>query len=123
MAEFRLAAAAEAQLGALLAQPADDPARRHRAARLVAAMQDVADNLRRPAIVWHAIPGGRIGVYPVMHGRERAGAPADPAGEAGHYLVLRAAPDGVVDVLGIIPEPDLDRRALRRTLRANPASG
>jgi hypothetical protein len=97
VADFRVAAAAETQLGDILGA-------RH-AARAVAAMADVAGNTRLPGIVWQAVAGQRVGVYRV---------------DAGAYLVLRAGTDGVVDILGLIPAPALNRRALQRVLRAGP---
>jgi hypothetical protein len=122
VADYRLAVAAEAQLGDILAeseQQFGDPTRRRHAALVVAAMQDVADNLRRPAIVWHPIAGQRVGVYHTIHSRDRVGRSPGPADEPQHYLVLRVAPDGVVEVLGVVPERMLRRRALQRVLRAN----
>lgn len=114
MADFRLAAPADAQLGDILAwsdQQFGAPASRRYAALLAGAMQDVADNPRRPAIVWHQASGQRLGVY----------RPPGPAGEPRHYLVLRVGADGVIEILGFIPDGDLHRRALQRTLRAGRA--
>ncbi len=114
MAEFRLAAPADAQLGDILAwsiQQFGAPAQRRYAGLLADAMQDVADNPRRPAIVWHPASGQRLGVY----------RPPGPAGEPRHYLVLRLGADGVVEILGFIPDGELQRRALQRVLRAGAA--
>jgi plasmid stabilization system protein ParE len=111
VADFRLAAPADAQLGDILAwsgRQFGEPAQRRYAALLAGAMQDVADNPRRPAIVWHPVSGQRLGVY----------RPPGPAGEPRHYLVLRVGADGVVEILGFIPDGDLQRRALQRVLRA-----
>lgn len=107
MAGFRLPRRVEARIAAILDEGAarfGDLARDRYAAIIVQAMRDVAENPRRhgarrePAVDPDAL------FYHLRHSSRRA---ADPHGRVAtprHILVYEVAADGVVDILGLIPD-------------------
>lgn len=120
MADFRLAASAEAQLVDILDYSAatfGDDARERYAKLLVRAMQDIADAPDRPAVNWKETPVGRVGVYHVRHSRHRVPTPPRPVLEPRHFLVFQVGKDDIIDVLGFIHERMLFNRALNRIAR------
>ena len=101
MAEWRLAAPAEAQLARILADSLQGwgaSGRDRYAALLIAAMQDVADEPDR--IGSKRIVGG-LRVYHTRHSRRRVAGPPGPVRRPRHLLVYERAPDGIVDIVGM----------------------
>ena len=122
MAEYRLSAPAEAQIDQILEWSQEqfgDQARERYAALLVAAMEDVAEDPSRAAVVWRRSGRADLGIYHVSHSRERVPDPPGSVGEPRHYVVFRVGAGGVVDILGFIHERMLFTRALRRIARSN----
>jgi toxin ParE1/3/4 len=122
MADFRLAAPAAAQIDSILDWSEGTfgtQASARYAALLVSAMADVADDPRRPAIIWKRWRRSNIGLYHIGHSRERVPDPPGQVGEPRHYLIFRVGADGIVDILGFVHERMLLRRALRQILDAN----
>jgi toxin ParE1/3/4 len=120
MAEFRLAASAEAQLVDILDYSAatfGDDARERYAKLLVRAMQDVAEDPDKPTVSWKQTLVGRVGVYHVRNSRHRVPTPPGPVLEPRHFLVFQVGKDDIVDILGFIHERMLFNRALNRIAR------
>ena len=117
MADFRLAASAEAALDDILlwSQRTFGPQARQRyAALLVTAMQDVAEQPNRTNVSWKRLKSGPIGVYHVGHSKAHAPDPPGPVAEPRHYVVFRIASDGIVEILGFVHERMLLPRAVQR---------
>lgn len=120
MADFRLAASAEAQLIDILDYSAatfGDNARERYAHLLVRAMQDVAEEPDKPTVSWKQTLVGRVGVYHVRNSRFRVPTPPGSVLEPGHFLVFQVGRDDIVDILGFIHERMLFNRALNRIAR------
>ena len=101
MAEWRLAAPAEAQLVRILADSLRGwgaLGRDRYAALLVAAMQDVAD---APDRIGSKRIEGALRVYHIRHSRRRVANPPGPVRRPRHLLVYEPATDGIVDILGM----------------------
>ena len=121
MAEYRLAALAEAQIREILdwSEARFGPrARRRYATLLVAAMADVAAAPGRPTVTKVRAGGHDVGLYQVAHSREHVPDPPGRVGAPRHLLVFEVGADGIVDILGLVHERMLRGRALRRILRA-----
>jgi len=119
LAGYRLSRLAEQQIDDILLDSElrfGALARARYAALLFRAMQDVADNPRRPTIAWPDRLGQAIGVYHIRHSRIRVADPPGRVGEPRHLLVCRIAGDGVVEFLGLMHERMLRGRALRRII-------
>ncbi|MCJ8519444.1 plasmid stabilization system protein ParE [Pseudorhizobium tarimense] len=70
MADYRLSAFALEQIGEILERSQEkfgDIARERCAALLVTAMQDAADDPRRPTVSWRSIPCGKVGIYHIRN--------------------------------------------------------
>lgn len=120
MADFRLAAPAEAQIIEILKYSASefgDIARERYAALLVQAMQDIAKMPDRPAVTWKETDLGRFGIYHVRHSRHHVAFPPGPVIEPRHFIVFQIGQDDIVDVLGFIHDSMLFNRALSRIVR------
>ena len=121
MADFRLAASAEAQLVDILDYSAatfGDGARERYAILLVQAMQDVAETPDKPTVNWKQTPVGRVGIYHVRHSRQRVPIPPGQVLEPRHFLVFQVGKDNIVDILGFIHDRMLFNRALNRIARS-----
>jgi toxin ParE1/3/4 len=122
VAEYRLAAPAEAQIDQILSWSQDrfgDQATERYAALLVTAMQDGADDPEQVTVTWKRLGRVDVGVYHVSHSRDHVPDPPGPLGEPRHYLVFRVGLDGIVDILEFIHERMLFTRALRQIARSN----
>lgn len=122
MAEYRLAAPAEAQIDQILRWSQDrfgDRARERYAALLVTAMEDVADHPRRVTVDWKRLARVEVGVYHIGHSRDHVPDPPGPVAEPRHYLIFRIGRDGIAEILGFVHERMLLGRALRQILRSN----
>lgn len=120
MADFLLAAPAEAQLIEIFDHSAatfGDSARKRYAALLVRAMQDIAETPDRPAVTWKQTRLGQVGVYHVRYSRHRVPAPPGPVLEPRHFLVFQIGEDRIVNILGFIHNSMLFTRALNRIAR------
>jgi toxin ParE1/3/4 len=101
VAEWRLAASAEAQLARILAdslQGWGTSGRDRYAALLITAMQDVADE---PDRLGSKRIERELRVYHVRHSRRRVTDPPGPVRRPRHLLVYERAPDGIVDIVGL----------------------
>jgi toxin ParE1/3/4 len=78
------------------------------------AMQDVADVPGRPAARIAANIDARVRFYHIRHSRERIADPADRVGRPRHILVFEVGEDGIVEILGLIPDAMQTGRAVRR---------
>ncbi|MFI4986313.1 MAG: type II toxin-antitoxin system RelE/ParE family toxin [Alphaproteobacteria bacterium] len=119
MADYRLSAAAETEIDAILVRSEDSfgaDARKRYAALFVAAMQDVSEAPQRPSVVWLRVARHRVGLYHIHHSRAHVPDPPGRVGEPRHVIVIRVADDGIVDILGVMHERMLRGRALRRIL-------
>ena len=122
MADYRLAAPAAAQIDDILdwsERTFGARAGMRYAALLVNAMADVADDPRRPAVIWKRRGRSTIGIYHLGHSRLHVPDPPGQVGEPRHYVVFRVGPDGIVEILGFVHERMLLGRALRRILDSN----
>lgn len=122
MAEYRLSAPAEAQIGQILEWSQEkfgDQARERYAALLVAAMENVAKEPNQATVIWKRTSRIDLGLYHVRHSRDRVPDPPGSVGDPRHYMVVRVGADGIVDILGFIHERMLLTRALRRIARSN----
>jgi toxin ParE1/3/4 len=122
VADYRLTDPARAQVPQILAdsEVTFGAAARARYAELLrTAFQDLADQPRKPSIMWYVRRRQRIGVYHVRHSRGRVPASPGRVGAPRHLIVFRVAEDGVVDVLGLMHERMLRGRALMRVIRAS----
>lgn len=107
MGEFRLPDRVEARIDAMLdaGVPAfGEDARDRYAALVVRAMQDVADDPRRSTA--RSEPGldPSIKFYHLRLSRDRVPDPPGKVRNPRHVLVFREAADGVVNILGLIPD-------------------
>lgn len=107
MGRYRLPLHVEARMISLL----DDGAARFgqvvrdRYARLIIqAMRDVADKPYRPGVTSELAIDSVALFYHLRHSRMRAGPPNNRIGKPRHILVYEVASDGVVDILGLIPD-------------------
>jgi toxin ParE1/3/4 len=101
VAEWRLAAPAEAQLTRILADSLQGwgiSGRDRYAALLIAAMQDVADD---PDRMGSKLIEGELRVYHIRHSRRRVGHSPGTVRRPRHLLVYERVPDGIVDILGV----------------------
>lgn len=101
MAEWRLAAPAEAQLARILADSLRGwgvAGRDRYAALLIAAMQDVADE---PDRIGSQRVEGEVRLYHTRHSKRRVADPPGSVRRPRHLLVYERAPDGVIDILGL----------------------
>ncbi len=117
MGIYRLPAHVEARMLALLdeSEQAFGAAARDRyAALLVQAMQDVADDHRRPGAQSEPQIDPRALFYHIRHSRARVDDPPGRVHRPRHILVYERAEDGVVDILGFIPDMIPAELAVRR---------
>ncbi len=118
---YRLAGPAEARLRAVLAESEArfGPLARDRYATLILrAMRDIAaDPFRHNT---HAEPAldPAVRFYHLRHSRSRAAPPNARVGDPRHLLVFQIAPDGVVEILGLIPDSVPRALAWRRAAGA-----
>lgn len=121
MAKYRLAAGALEQIGGILEWSEAQfgtLARERYEELLLTAMQDVADTPKRANVAWMRLTRMEVGVYHIVHSRDRASDPPGSVGEPRHYFIFRIGPDDVVDILGFVHERMLLNRALRKILRS-----
>ena len=107
MGRYRLPAPVEARIRALLDASAEafGPAARDRyAALIVRAMQDVADDPGRPGATAEPDIDPTARFYHLRLSRDRVGHPPGRVRTPRHILVYEVAADGVVDILGLIPD-------------------
>jgi toxin ParE1/3/4 len=81
-----------------------EAARDRYAALIIQAMQDVADEPRRPGAAADTEVDPTALFYHLRHSRDRVGTPPGRVGKPRHILVYESAGDGVVDILGLIPD-------------------
>jgi toxin ParE1/3/4 len=120
VADYRLAASAEAALDDILSWTQDnfgDMARERYAALLVTAMYDVAEEPRRTNVSWKRLKRADVGIYHIMHSKGRVPDPPGQVGEPRHLIVFREGGDGIIEILGFIHESMLMPRALRQLVR------
>ena len=107
MGVYRLPTHVEERIAKVLEEGAEefgDAARDRYATLILRAMQDVADNPGRPGSKADTKIDPTALFYHLRHSRERAAGPADRVGKPRHILVYELAGDGVVDILGLIPD-------------------
>lgn len=126
MAEFRLSSFAEAQIEDILATSETlwgVPARERYATLLITAMQDVAADPATPLVRWQPVRRMRLGLYHLIHSRRNVPGAIGRVAEPRHLLVLRIGQEGIVDILAVVHERMLARRALLRALREGAFEG
>jgi toxin ParE1/3/4 len=79
-------------------------ARARYAALLVQAMQDIANDPDTPASRRVSGVEQSVRFYHIRFSKERVADPPGRVGEPRHILVYQVAPDGVVEILGCIPD-------------------
>jgi toxin ParE1/3/4 len=107
MGVYRLPIHVEERIGTVLdagAEAFGEAARERYAAVILRAMQDVADNPGRPGSMADTDADPTALFYHIKHSRDRAGQPGNRVGRPRHILVYEPAGDGVVDILGLIPD-------------------
>lgn len=107
MGIYRLPAHVEARILRLLDEGAvnfGDAARDRYAVLILQAMQDVADFPNRPGASRDIDVDPTALFYHLRHSRERAAKPPDRVGKPRHILVYEPFEEGVVDILGLIPD-------------------
>lgn len=67
-------------------------------------MQDLADNPNRPGAKTDIDVAPTALFYHLRHSRERAGKPPDRVGKPRHFLVYEPFAEGVINILGLIPD-------------------
>jgi hypothetical protein len=82
-------------------------------------MSDISDNIKNPLTDWQGIGRATLGLYHIEHSRQNVPNPPGSVGEPRHLIVFRLADDAVIDILGIIHERMLPRRALLKILKQN----
>lgn len=121
MADYRLTVPAEEQIDEILdwsEHNFGELGRERYAALLVVAMDDVAANPRRKAVVRKSFASVEVGVYHIRESRKHVPDPPGQVGDPRHILIFRNARDGIIDILGFIHDNMLLKRALRRLLNA-----
>lgn len=81
-----------------------EAARDRYAALIVQAMQDVADDPRRPGAKSEPEVDRAALFYHLRHSRDQVGTPSGRVRTPRHVLVYERAADGTVDILGLIPD-------------------
>jgi toxin ParE1/3/4 len=122
VADYRLAGTAEAEIGEVLAWSEErfgEQGQVRYSALIVAAMADVADDPGQALVDWRRLSRVDVGIYRIVHSRDRVPDPPGRVREPRHALVFRVAEDGLVDILGIIHDRMLLSRALRQIVRSN----
>ncbi len=107
MGVYRLPAHVEERIGKILDEGEEEfgeAARDRYAVLIMQAMQDVANNPARPGSKAEPNADDTALFYHIKHSRERAGRPGDRVGKPRHILVYEPAEDGVVNILGLIPD-------------------
>ncbi len=104
---YRLAAPAEARILALLDDSAAQfgtAARDRYAVLILQAMRDLAEDPHRLGV--RAEPGidPDVGFYHLRHSRNRGAKRLGRVQKPRHVIVFRIASDGIVDILGVIPD-------------------
>lgn len=107
MGAYRLPRLVEARIIALLdegAQMFGEAARDRYAALILRAMQDVAEDPGRPGSRTDPAIDPTARYYHLRHSRDRVGMPPGRVRTPRHVLVYDLAADGVVDILGLVPD-------------------
>ncbi len=114
---YRLPRHVEDRLQALLDAGENDfgsDARERCVALLVQAMQDVADDPYTPASRCVPEIDTAARFYHIRFSRARVGDPPGRVGRPRHILVYQVAPDGVIDILGCIPDRMTTEKAIAK---------
>ena len=107
MGVYRLPTHVEERIRKILDEGEEDfgeAARDRYAALIVQAMQDVADKPDRPGSKADTKVDDGAMFYHIKYSRDRAGGPGNRVGKPRHILVYEPVEDGVVDILGLIPD-------------------
>jgi len=123
VAEYRIARTAEVEIREILAWSEEKfgaLGRRRYTALIVAAMQDIAGDPDQALVERKRLSRVEVGIYRIADSRDRVPDPPGLVREPRHALVFRMAPDGVLDIIGIIHDRMLLTRALRKIVRSNP---
>ena len=119
MADYRLSGPAARKIREILVDSERDfgtLARERYAALLVKAMEDLAEAPGRNGVEHYCGLDQTLGTYHIRYSRKRVSSPPGPVKNPRHLIVFRAAEDGSVDVLGVLHDHMLPRRALRKIL-------
>ncbi len=79
-------------------------------------MADLAEEPGRNGVEHHRGLDRQLGTYHIRYSRKRVPSPPGRVKEPRHLIVFRAAEDGTVDILGVLHDHVLPRRALRKIL-------
>jgi len=122
MVEYRVAGPAEVEIRKILDWSEErfgKGGRMRYAALVVTAMEAVAKDPEQVLVIWKRLAQADFGIYRLSHSRDHVSDPPGPVREPRHAIVFRVAPDGVVDIIGIIHDRMLLARALRKIARSN----
>lgn len=117
--DYRLSGPAEAKIKEILTESEREfgvHARERYAALLVRAMGDVAQDPDRPGVERHHGLDPRLGTYHIRYSRKRVPDPPGRVKDPRHLVVFRKAEDGGIDILGVLHDRMLPKRALRKIL-------
>ncbi|WP_186291607.1 type II toxin-antitoxin system RelE/ParE family toxin [Nitrospirillum viridazoti] len=120
MSTFRLTRSARANLDDILVWSAENfglAAELRYSTLIIQAIKDVAQVPGHPLIVWERVGRREVGFYHISHSRRHVPNPDDQVAEPRHYLVFRHQPEDVIEILGIIHERMLRRKAVREIFR------
>jgi toxin ParE1/3/4 len=117
--DYRLSGPAERKIQQILAASERDfgtLARERYAALLVKAMEDLAEEPSRSGVEHYRGLDRKLGTYHIRYSRKRVSNPPGSVKNPRHLIVFQAGEDGIVDVLGVLHDHMLPRRALRKIL-------
>jgi toxin ParE1/3/4 len=123
MAKYRVARPTEVEIRKILDWSEErfgKAARMRYTALIVAAMEAVAEDPEQAQVSWRRLAQGDIGIYRLSHSRDHVPDSPGPVREPRHAIVFRIAPNGMVDIIGIIHDRMLRGRALRKIVRSSP---
>lgn len=107
MSDYRLGARVAARIRALLIDGEDrfGPLARDRyAALILQAIRDVAEEPDRSSARRVPFADRKARLYHLRHSRERVPDPPGRVGDPRHILVYEIGADGIVNILGLIPD-------------------
>ena len=119
MTDYRLSGPAEAKIKEILAESEREfgtQARERYAALMIRAIEDIAENHDRMGVEHHRGLDDRLGTYHLRYSRKRVLNPPGRVKDPRHLLVFRMAEDGIVDILGVLHDSMLPKRAIRKIL-------
>ena len=119
MADYRLSRFAQAQIVEILAESEREfgtHARERYAALMIKAMEDAAADPEGLGVEHHHGLDQKVRSYHLRYSRKRVRDPPGRVGDPRHLLIFRIAEDGTIDILGVLHDKMLPRRAIRKIL-------